>query len=187
MKFVLVACIFGAVLETIVSQGPVVEIQKHFEFEDALTNTQQDMWVWRSEASGLKTLRLEDEYGQARVELTLCITPYNRTLNQNVTLYLDDLRYSNDGPSDLVQLRFNNINFANFTTFEKWRSGHEWNVFRNSGNLGPAINLREGRYNLTISVVTDRWGIEFDRIRMNAENQDPTENLFCGASVYFVQ
>lgn len=187
MNLVFVACVFSAVIGTAIMQGPLVEIQKHFEFEDALTETQQDMWVWRSEASGLKTLRIEDQAGQARIELSICVTPYNRSQNQNVTLYIDDIRYSNDGPSDLVRLRFNNINFANFSTFEKWRSGHEWNVFRNSGNLGPAINLREGRYNLTISVVTDRWGVEFDRIRVNAENQNPGKDLFCGASMYFVQ
>lgn len=161
-----------------------VEIQKHFEFENALSTLQDDMWVWRSEASNLKALRLLDPNGSARIEFTLCIEPLNVT--QNVTLYVDDIRYSNDGPSDNVTLRFNGKSIANFTTVEKWMGGHEWNLFRNSGKLGAALSLRQGQHSLMITVRTDRWGIEMDLIRINAENQNPMKELFCGAIVYSV-
>lgn len=174
----------GVVLHTIDAQGSSMEIQKHFEFENALTESQDSMWVWRSEASSLKTLRIVDQAGLSRIDLAICIVPYNAS--QNVTLFIDDIRYSNDGPADLVILQFNGINFANFTTFEKWRIGHEWNVFRNSGNLGPALNLSPGQYTLRMTVVTDEWGVEFDRIRVNAENQSPNDDIFCGGSVYFL-
>lgn len=166
------------------AQPPALEIQQHFELFKAVPVSQENNWRWRSEASANKTLRIEDETGSSRLELTLCVEPYNAT--QNVTLYIDDIRYSNDGLSDVVKLIFNGINFANFTTFQKFRSGHEWNVFRNSGTLGPALNLRQGRYTLLITVVTDEYGVEFDRIRINAENQNPEVYMFCGSTFYFV-
>lgn len=157
------------------------EIQKHFEFEDALSEVQQDRWVWRSEASNLKTLRIVDEIGSSEIRFQICVMPYNTSAN--VTLHIDDIRYSNDGPSDNVTVRFNNIALAGFQTAERWRSGHEWNVFRNSGPLGPSLNLAPGQYYLQVNVRTDRWGIELDRIRVNAENQDPVSQLFCGSQV----
>lgn len=156
-------------------------IQKHFEFEDALSPAQQDMWVWRSEASDLKTLRIVDENGVSEIRFQICVKPYNAS--GNVTLQIDDIRYSNDGPSDNVTVRFNNIAFAAFTTQEQWRSGHEWNVFKNTGDLGPALNLAPGQYFLQVHVRTDKWGVEFDRIRVNAENQDPNSEIFCGSQV----
>lgn len=183
MKFAIVLLMFCVTVKMLDAQAPI-EIQKHYEFEDALRQDQDGMWVWRSEASELKTLRIEDQEGLSRVKFTLCVEPYNAT--QNITLYVDDIRYSNDGPSDNITLIFNGIAFAKFQTLEKWRSGHEWNVFRNSGNLGPALNLRPGRYDLLVTVVTDYWGVEFDRIRINAENQDPNIDLFCGSSVFYV-
>ena len=63
-----------------------------------------------------------------------------------------------------------------------WGAGHEWNVFRNSGPLGPAINMMPGEYVLTVSAKTDRYGVELDRLRINAENQSLTKPIFCGAS-----
>lgn len=155
------------------------EIQKHFEFENALTEDQSDYWVWRSQAYRLKTLRLEDSNRTHSIELDLCIEPYLD--DQNVTLYVDDIVYSNDGPSDLIYIIINGIEIGNFTTEEEWRSGHEWNVFRNSGRIGPSVVLSRGNYLLQIEVETDKWGVELDRIEINAENQDPMGKLFCGS------
>lgn len=159
-----------------------VRIQKVFEFEDALTADQDEMWVWRSEASNLKNLRLVDENGLSAVELTLCVEPLDN--KRNVSIYIEDIRYSNDGPSDAVKLRFEGVNIGSFRTFEKWRSGHEWNVFRNSGGIGPLIMLSKGKFTLVIIVKTDRWGVELDRIKLNAVNQHPKQDIICGASVY---
>ena len=156
-------------------------IQKHAEFEDALSDVQQDMWVWRSEASNMKTFRIVDELGTSEVRFQICVKPYNTSAN--ITLHIDDIRYSNDGPSDNVTVRFNNIVLATFTTTERWRSGHEWNIFKNSGPLGPSLNLSPGQYFIQVNVRTDTWGIELDRIRVNAENQDPMSPLFCGSQL----
>lgn len=155
------------------------EIQQHFEFENALSEMQDDYWVWRSQAYKQKTLRLADGNRTHSIELTLCIEPY--LSDQTVTIYVDDIVYSNDGPSDVIYIQINGINIGNYTTIEKWRSGHEWNVFRNSRKIGPNIVLSKGEYLLQIEVETDKWGVELDRIEINAENQDPMGKLFCAA------
>ncbi|KAH3747038.1 uncharacterized protein LOC127848418 [Dreissena polymorpha] len=158
-------------------QTAPLEFQRHFEFEDALAENKTQSMMWRSEASGLKTLRVVDPNGTSAIELTLCIRPYDST--QNVTVFIDDIRYSNDGPSDVVAVQFNGTTIGNFTTIETFPSGKEWNIFRNTGNVGPTLNVRQGQYLLVLTAFTDKWGMEFDRIRLNAKNQDPAIDLFC--------
>lgn len=157
------------------------EIQQHFELENALTEEQKDFWVWRSEAYNLKTLRLEDTNRTYTIELTLCVDPY---AEGNVTAYINDIRYANDGPSDTVYVTVQGIDIGNFTTIEQWRSGHEWNIFKNSGRVGPSMVFRRGQFRMQIQVETDQWGVEFDRIRMNAENQNPMTEIFCGGRLF---
>lgn len=159
----------------------IFEIQQHYELEDALNENQSDFWVWRSEAYNLKTIRLEDTNRTYTIELTLCIDPY---AEGNVTAYVNDIRYSNDGPSDIVYVKVNGIPIGNFTTEEDWHSGHQWNIFKNSGRVGPGMVFRKGQYTMQLEVETDRYGVEFDRIRMNAENQNPLTNIFCGGRLF---
>ena len=168
-------------ITTFVSAQFTFEIQQHFEFEDALDETQGEFWVWRSQAYDLKTLRLEDTNRTYTIELKLCVDPYLEGLN--VTVYIDDIIYSNDGPSDLVYIQINGVNIGNFTTVEEWHSGYEWNVFRNSNRIGPSVVLSKGNYLLHVEVESDKWGVELDRIEINAENQDPMSKLFCGGKL----
>lgn len=159
-----------------------VHLQKTFEFEDALPPL-SGAWQWRSNASNSKTLRMKDEQGLSEVRLTLCVSPYRGP--KNVTVSIDNIRYSNDGPSDTVHLRLNNLRFLNFTTQERWHSGHEWNVFRDTGHLGPGLNLGVGQYVLSVLPKTDSWGLELDYIRFNINNQDPRTEFVCDSQVYF--
>lgn len=170
--------IYLSVLQTFAQEG----VHHSYEFEDALTEDQGEMRVWRSEASSGRTLRLVDQHGLSAVVLTLCVEPHD--LSKNVSLFIDDIRYCNDGPSDSVKLRLDGVNIARFSTFEKWRSGHQWNVFNNSGLIGPLIKLSRGEFTLVIVVQTDKWGIELDRITLVTDNQLPTKNIICHASVY---
>lgn len=167
-----------AVLQTFTQE----DVQHSYEFEDALTEDQSEMWVWRSEASSRRTLRLVDRTGISAVEFTLCVEPHD--LSTTVSLFIHDIRYCNDGPSDSVKLRFEGVNIASFSTFEKWRSGHEWNVFKNSGIIGPLIKLYRGNFTLVIVVQTDKWGIELDTLAIVTDNQHPTKDIICHASVY---
>lgn len=158
------------------------EIQQHFEFENAVDEAQVGFWVWRSEAYGLKTLRLEDYNRTYTVELTLCIEPYID--GQNTTVFVHDVLYSNDGPSDNVYIMIDNNEIGNFTTREKWLSGYKWNVFRNAGRVGQPVVLAPGKHILELEVETDYYGVELDRIIINADNQDPLGRLFCNATLY---
>ncbi|KAH3872710.1 hypothetical protein DPMN_035931 [Dreissena polymorpha] len=155
-----------------------IETQQHFELENVLSDDQQDYWVWRSEAYNQKTLRLDRAH---TIELRLCIEPFNP--NQKVLIVVSDILYSNDGPSDIVYLKINGQAIGNFTTIEQWGSGYEWNIFRNSKVIGPSMSVEKGNFMLAIEVETDKWGVELDRIQINAENHDPTKRMFCGAAL----
>ena len=182
--FLLTAMLLEVCLKQVLSQvdGDSIEIQRHYEFEDILDENQNSYWVWRSEASELKTLRLEDMDGDHKIFFRLCVQPVNP--NKNVTLKIANIRYSNDGPSDTCYVTVNGQFVSVFKTFEKWRSGHEWNVFRHTGQLGQSLSLPLGNHELAIKAKTDKWGVEFDRIIINAENQNFTSPIFCGGGLY---
>lgn len=158
-----------------------VEKQQVYEFESSVSSEQTNLTTTRSEASNSKTLHLVDKNGRAFVELKLCLKP--ETPNGSVAFYIDDIRYSNDGTSDVVTLRFDGVNIANFTTSENWASGAGWNEFSHSGKLGPKFELRQGEYRLVIIVKTDIHGVELDRVRISAVNQQSNTDIVCGASV----
>lgn len=174
--------LFSLVVFTVANVYGQIHIQKTFEFENALPEL-SGAWQWRSDASNGKTLRITDTNGLSEVRLTLCVSPYRRP--ENVTVSIDNIRYSNDGPFDTIFLKINNLHFLNFTTMERWHSGHEWNVFRETGHLGPGLNLGAGQYVLSLVPKTDEYGIELDYIRFNINNQDPTTNFVCDSQVYF--
>lgn len=161
------------------------EILKDFEFEHALLGIQNNMLAFRSNASGGKTLRLEDENGMYRVEMSICLRQHNTTIN--ITFSIGDIRYSNDGPSDIVSISFDGLQIANFSTNGQSRDGEDWNVFRHSGPVSPALDILPGRHILQVRVITDPWGLELDRIRFNLSNQDPLKEIFCGGVVYSVE
>lgn len=155
-----------------------VEIQRSFDFEEALTKAQTEFWVWRSEASNLKTLRLVDNYRRYLVEIKVCIEPAENRSAAKLTF--DDIRYANDGPNDFIYVMFENEVWFNYSTYEKWAHGHEWNIYRNTGQQGDIKTLPEGEYTIGVSVTTDKWGIELDKIRLIGEYQKLHSTLFCG-------
>lgn len=173
-RYIWICCL---VLGLVASSRAIV--QEIFEFEDALSAEQQDHWVWRSNASKLKTLRVTSLEGRVTAKLLLCIRP--RGNHNNVTFYIDDIQYGNDGPSDKIKLKFEGIEIANITSLEKWHSGFEWNVLKNTGQVGPLINLLEGEYTLEVMVQTDAWGMELDYIRITTEHQLRSQPIICDA------
>ena len=168
------------------------DIQRHLEMEDVLSEAQKlqqrntrglEYWIWRSEANNLKVLRIVDPGPIRRysVNIRLCLSP--NPPFQNVTIQVENLRYSNDGPSDTLYLRIGNVYNGTYRTFERWGGGHEWNVFHNTGPIGRPTSLPEGEYTLSIQARTDRWGVEYDRIAINAENQNELVQLICDSEL----
>ncbi|XP_060559081.1 uncharacterized protein LOC132719331 [Ruditapes philippinarum] len=162
----------------VVAMYMYVEIQRSYEFEDVLSEDQQDYWVWRSEASNLKTLRLVDHNQVYRTDFKICIDPVEG--RDTVNFFLDDIRYANDGPNDTISVTFDGEYWDEYSTNEKWAHGHDWNIFRNSGRATGTKFLREGEYVIGVSVKTDKWGIELDKIRVIAEYQVLESDIFCG-------
>lgn len=158
-------------------------MMRSFDYENALAQD-QNMWAWRSEASNDKTLRLVDETGNSRTELKLCLA--KKVSERDLTLTIDNITYTNDGPKDVVVLTLNGDVIANWTTYEKCASGYGWNVPRYSGPLGGNMTLTAGVHTLTASIRTDEYGVEFDKIDVSVDNQDPDTEIFCGSSVYLV-
>ena len=177
-SFVLLVC------HVFVTINGYVEIQRHYEFEDVLTRPaleERELWVWRSEASNYKTLRLVDEEQKYHIQLKVCIEPAED--QEFVTITLDDIRYANDGPFDYIFVSFEGRPWSVYATYERWAHGHDWNIFRNTGRNGVSHRLRKGVYTIDISVLTDKWGLELDKIRLNAEYQRLDSSLFCGGSI----
>jgi hypothetical protein len=155
-----------------------VEVQRSYQFEDILSEEQNDFWVWRSEASRLKTLRLVDFNQRYRAEFKICIQPIEG--EEIVSLYLDDIRYANDGPNDTISVTFDGEFWDEYSTNEKWAHGYDWNIFRNTGRVNETKYLPMGEYVIGVSVRTDKWGIELDKIRLIAEYQVLDSGIFCG-------
>ena len=137
-------------------------------------------WQWRSNASGNKTMRLEDPNGFKKIRFTLCVEPAIPT--QQVWLAFTDIQYSNDGPSDRITLFFNNEPIGSIETKEKWNSGLEWNAIHRSGRVTMMFSVGEGMYPVDLVATTDVWGVELDKIVLRTDNQDPNVNIFCGAT-----
>jgi len=159
----------------------IFPLQQHFEFENVVTEDQLEHWQWRSEAYSNKTLRLNDVNQTFTVELYLCFDPIDPS--ENVTMYISDIRYSNDGPSDIVYVTLDGKSVGNITTDARWRAGHEWNIFKNTGMIGQPQTLYAGEHVLRLSTRTDSYGIELDRIRVNLVNHRISTFLFCGSKL----
>lgn len=168
--------------ETHMGKPSKINITEYFEFENAISTDQYHLIANRSEASNQTTLRMADETGVKNVELKICLQPNEEA--EGVTFFVDDIRYSNDGASDLISLKFQNVDVGNFQTNEIWGGGDAWNVFQSSQGFGPLVKSGKGHYVLTITVKTDIYGVELDRLTVSAINQRPEKDIICGASVY---
>lgn len=162
--------------------------EETFEFENTVTKKKEDeLWVWRSEASGLKSLHVDNSMGKViSVKLELCLKTENKT-KKDVTVSIKNLRYSNDGESDQLHFEIDKEHFADFMTTGDSERGHGWNKYRNSGTIGSPVHLKPGRRELVITIKTDDYGAELDYILMKFENQDPAEEVFCKSSIKFKQ
>ena len=151
------------------------------EFEDVLADKQDKYLSWRSEASNNKTLRLVDPNGRLlTAHLTLCVEP--KDAKPNVSVLIENVRYSNDGPTDSVIFKLQGNYLGHFNSFLTWENGFGWNMFQNSGQIGQKLFLRKGRYGLTVSARTDIHGVELDTLSIRTEWQHPYLGLVCKKS-----
>ncbi|KAL4239201.1 hypothetical protein ACF0H5_000018 [Mactra antiquata] len=168
--------------------------ERTFELENAPSEQQDDLdkdirqrgwWIWRSEASALKGLHVDNTKGNPVIQLKLCLKRQSMD-PRTVSVSVENIRYSNDGPLDHLWIYMDTNFVANFTTAGDYEAGHGWNKFRDTGKLGPTLHVRRGQRRLKILISTDKYGVEFDYIRLKFENVDPNEQVFCGSSIRFL-
>ena len=63
-------------------------------------------------------------------------------------LTVTDIRYSNDGLSDVVDIFLNTSKIGQFTSKVVVDNGDGWNVFQSSGQVGIPVKIHKGVYNL---------------------------------------
>ena len=88
------------------------------------------------------------------------------------TASVSDVAYTNDGGADTISVSIDGTNVGSFQTVAESNAGHNWNVVRNSGNLGSSVNIISGLHTVRVTATsTDQYGVEIDKvtIRFNSE------------------
>ena len=99
------------------------------------------------------------------------------TLPNDAVLQVMDVKYSNDGESDVISLHVDDEDIGEFKTASYHAWGKKWNIFESSGPIGTPQHMDAGEHRLTLKVTdSDRYGIEIDYIRLSVEGSS-VENL----------
>ena len=95
----------------------------------------------------------------------------------NCSVSVKNVRYSTDGPEqDTINIILANVYLGSFNTTSQKGDGQLWNVFKDSGHVGPTIPLLSGFYELILTVSIDNLGVEVDEITLNFNcDSDPGE------------
>ena len=95
----------------------------------------------------------------------------------NCSVTVENISYSTDGPEqDTINITLANVYLGSFNTSSQKGDGQLWNVFKDSGHVGPTIPLLSGFYELILTVSIDNFGVEVDKITLNFNcDSDPGE------------
>ena len=117
------------------------------------------------------------------------------TQGQTINFYLEviprmcqltilDVRYSNDGLSDLIILYIDTTVIGHFIS-AVFGSRDGWNIFQTSGQVGKPIKIYKGTYKLQILVdkSDDEYGIEIDKVSLEFNCDTDIVNKVCLQSV----
>ena len=102
----------------------------------------------------------------------------------NCSVSIENVRYSTNGSEqDTINVTLANIYLGSFNTTSQAGGGHLWN---NSGHVGPIVPLSSGFYKLILTVSTDNFGVEVDKITLNFNcDSDPGKlQVFWGNTTY---
>ena len=90
--------------------------------------------------------------------------------NSTCQMRVENLRYSNDGQSDVFTITLNqarSIALGSARTRDASSNGELWNEFRDTGPIGQHTNIREGLYHLVITAtIADEYGVEIDYMKL---------------------
>ena len=86
----------------------------------------------------------------------------------NCSVSVENIRYSTDGPEqDTINITLANVYLGSFNTTSQKGDGQLWNVFKDSGHVGPTVPLPSGFYNLILTPGIENLGVEVDKITLN--------------------
>ncbi|KAK3612397.1 hypothetical protein CHS0354_031991 [Potamilus streckersoni] len=134
----------------------------NLQVEDFKSNRHRQMQ--RSEASKPmnRTLLL---FKNDVVRLQFC-------LQRNSFVRVEDLRYSNDGPSDEVSFVLDGQYIGKHTTVVDTNFGQGWNSFHSTGAIGEGKLLPPGRHEINLTVTeSDPWGVEVDLVNVDVSDE----------------
>ena len=111
----------------------------------------------RSEASGGFAVTM---YQNEEVVLVLHLSDTKNTCY----MLLLSVTYSNDGPSDTINVLVNETLLGSFNTTAEYSGGQNWNIFYQANIKSPLkVRMSDGQSKLKIlAVATDRNGVEID-------------------------
>ena len=135
---------------------------------------------YRSNASGGLSVRLlEGETISYQMDFAFT--------DNTCTLQLLSVTYSNDGPSDRVQVSLDTTSLGSFQTFASSNGGKNWNIFRTQNGFTSKVKLSYSRFMITVDALeTDDYGVEIDKISLQLEctNKVSTEDAQCSPSIF---
>ncbi|KAL4231368.1 hypothetical protein ACF0H5_008947 [Mactra antiquata] len=122
----------------------------------------------RSKASGAKTIHL---YGGETIHTEICLI-------QEVDILEVGIGYTNDGGSDLIEVKISEVVYGHVLTDVNLDKGNGWNDVSYENALFRAFSL-VGRKQLAIVIAeSDKYGVEIDYIKIKLNDSQVTEDSF---------
>lgn len=98
--------------------------------------------------------------------------------DKKCSMRISNVRYSNNGLSDAVELYVNETKLGELHTRAKSGGGELWNVFLSTGPIGESIQVTKGIYQLKLYAInTDEYGVEIDSITLSFNCMNSSENI----------
>ncbi|XP_046337840.1 uncharacterized protein DDB_G0287625-like [Haliotis rufescens] len=111
----------------------------------------------RSKASNERTVWL---FSGECISIGIC-------LPEEDTLTVSNVKFSNDGESDIVAVDIDENIISSFNSSYETSFGSYWNIFADTGPIGLPVSLAAGSHVLTLTVVeADDYGVELDEISL---------------------
>ena len=165
MIFLILAMIYITLITAVTANDKTYIIEAQHGYS---TTAQQ---IYRSAAtSGIAVLIKENGY---------LFINFRVLHNDTCTMRISNVRYSNDGLSDTVEIYLNGSKIGEIHSRAKSGNGELWNVFLSTGPVGNInIQATEGIYQLRLYVIAaDEYGIEIDSINVNIQCKNSSGEL----------
>ncbi|XP_060556794.1 uncharacterized protein LOC132717358 [Ruditapes philippinarum] len=122
----------------------------------------------RQHASGYKAVHL---YTGNILQTELCFI-------SGTKFTVNEIEYSNDGPSDMISVSLDKVVIDEFRTVALSDGGLGWDMFKPHQSMVSTIT--EGHHMLTIKVIqSDQHGVEIDYIKVSVNYSQTIDSLSC--------